>query len=72
MGLERMHRVLSGYVERGDMPGLVALVGRHGDVHAEALGTMSFGDPAPMSAMRSFASLRSRELLTACHGDDPG
>lgn len=30
------------------MPGLVALVVRHGDVPAETLGTQSFGDPAPM------------------------
>ena len=46
--LERMHRVLSGYVERGELPGLVALVSRHDDVHIETLGTMSFGRPAPM------------------------
>jgi hypothetical protein len=25
--LERMHRVLSGYIERQELPGLVALVG---------------------------------------------
>jgi CubicO group peptidase (beta-lactamase class C family) len=47
--LERMHRVLSGYVERCEMPGLVALVSHHDDVHVETLGTMSVGDPAPMS-----------------------
>jgi hypothetical protein len=29
--LERMHRVLSGYVERGEMPGLVAAVGNRDD-----------------------------------------
>ena len=46
--LERMHQVLSGYVERKEMPGLVALVSRHDDVHVETLGTMSVGHPAPM------------------------
>ncbi len=46
--LERMHRVLSGYIERQEMPGLVALVSRHDDIHVETLGTMSVGDPAPM------------------------
>jgi CubicO group peptidase (beta-lactamase class C family) len=46
--LARMHRALSGYVEREEMPGLVALVSRHDDVHVETLGTMSFGRPAPM------------------------
>jgi CubicO group peptidase (beta-lactamase class C family) len=46
--LDRMHQVLSGYVERNEMPGLVALVGHHDDVYVEALGTMSVGHPAPM------------------------
>lgn len=30
------------------MPGLVALVSRHNDVHGETLGTMSVGQPVPM------------------------
>ena len=46
--LERMHQVLSGYVERKEMSGLVALVSHHDDVHAETLGTLAFGQPAPM------------------------
>lgn len=46
--LERMHRVLSGYIERKDLPGLVALVSHHEDVHVETLGTMSVSHPAPM------------------------
>ena len=43
-----MGQVLSGYVERKEMPGLVALVSHHDDVHVETLGTLSFGDAAPM------------------------
>lgn len=46
--LDRMHHVLSGPVERKEMPGLVALVSHHDDVHVETLGTRSFGNPAPM------------------------
>jgi CubicO group peptidase (beta-lactamase class C family) len=46
--LSRMHDVLSGYIERGDMPGLVALVSHHDDVHIETLGTLSIDHPAPM------------------------
>jgi CubicO group peptidase (beta-lactamase class C family) len=46
--LERMHRVLSGYIERQEVPGLVALVSRHDDVHVETLGTKSVGHSAPM------------------------
>jgi CubicO group peptidase (beta-lactamase class C family) len=36
--LSRMHDVLSAYVERGDVPGIVSLVSRKGEVHVEAIG----------------------------------
>jgi hypothetical protein len=53
--------VLSGHVERKEMPGLVALVSHHDDVHVEVLGTLAFGDPAPMKRDTIFriASIRS-------------
>jgi CubicO group peptidase (beta-lactamase class C family) len=43
-----MRPVLSGYVERKEIPGLVALVSHHDDVHVETLGAMSIGHSAPM------------------------
>src|SRR4051794_34221841 len=46
--LERMHQVLSGHVERQQLPGLVALVSHRDDVHVETLGTLAFGSAAPM------------------------
>jgi CubicO group peptidase (beta-lactamase class C family) len=46
--LERLHRGLAAYVERQELPGLVALVSRDDDVHVETLGTLAFGQPAPM------------------------
>ena len=33
-----MRDVLAGYVERGEVPGLVALVSRRGEVHVESIG----------------------------------
>ena len=36
--LGRMHEVMAGYVERGDVPGLVTLVSRRGEVHVDAIG----------------------------------
>ena len=33
-----MHDVLSGYVDRGELPGYVALVARHGAVHLDCAG----------------------------------
>ena len=63
--LERMHQVLSGYVERKDMPGLVALVSRHDDVHVETLGTLSFGNPAPMKCDTIFRIASITKPITA-------
>src|SRR5207302_7413533 len=46
--LGRMHDVMAGYVERGDVPGLVTLVSRRGEVHVDVIGTMAIADPTPM------------------------
>jgi CubicO group peptidase (beta-lactamase class C family) len=45
--LARMHDVMAGYVERGDVPGLVTLVSRRGEVHIDAIGTQTIGDSPP-------------------------
>jgi CubicO group peptidase (beta-lactamase class C family) len=63
--LERMHHVLSGYVERQEMPGLVALVSHHDEVHVETLGTMSFGHPAPMKRDTIFRIASITKPITA-------
>ena len=39
----RAHDVLAGYVDRGEIPGLVALTSRHGDTHVDAIGAISAG-----------------------------
>jgi CubicO group peptidase (beta-lactamase class C family) len=46
--LARMHDVMAGYVERGDVPGLVTLVSRRGEVHVDVIGTQALGDSPPM------------------------
>src|SRR5439155_14857480 len=63
--LERLHRVLSGYIDRGDMPGLVALVSCHDDVHIEMLGTTSVGDAAPMTRDTIFRIASLTKPITA-------
>ncbi|WP_066367835.1 serine hydrolase domain-containing protein [Herbidospora mongoliensis] len=47
-GLRRVHDVLARHVDSGKIPGLVALVGRGGETHVEALGTMRHDGGAPM------------------------
>jgi CubicO group peptidase (beta-lactamase class C family) len=63
--LERMHAVLSGFIERGEMPGLVALVSRHDDVHLETLGALAFDNPAPMQQDTIFRIASITKPITA-------
>src|SRR5258707_12980684 len=58
-GLEALHAALARHVERGDVPGLVALVACGDDVHVEAIGHGSFGatDPIRRDAIFRIASL---------------
>ena len=46
--LDRMHERMAGYVERGEIPGIVALVTRGNDVHLHVVGTLAFGTSAPV------------------------
>jgi CubicO group peptidase (beta-lactamase class C family) len=63
--LERMDQVLSGYVERKQLPGLVALVSHHDDIHVETLGTMACADPASMKHEAIFPIASITKPITA-------
>ena len=63
--LDRMHQVLSGYIERKEMPGLVALVSHHDDVHIEALGTLTFDQTAPIRTDTIFRIASLAKPVTA-------
>ncbi len=41
--LDRMHDVMAGYVERGDLPGIVTLVSRRGETHVDPIGMQGLG-----------------------------
>jgi CubicO group peptidase (beta-lactamase class C family) len=43
--LSRLYKCMRGYVERGEVPGILTLVCRHGEVHVDAVGNMSFDAP---------------------------
>jgi CubicO group peptidase (beta-lactamase class C family) len=56
--LGRMHAVLGSYVERGEVPGLVALVSRRGEVHAHAIGAKALGgEPMRRDTLFRIASM---------------
>ncbi|GIF73639.1 serine hydrolase [Asanoa siamensis] len=65
MRLRRLRDVLTGYVERGDVPGVVALVSRRGQAHVEAIGTTAYGGGRPMSADTVFRVSSMSKPVTA-------
>src|SRR2546430_809247 len=46
--LDRLHEAMAAHVAKGELPGVVTLVGRGKDVHVDAVGTMAFGSDDPM------------------------
>ncbi len=63
--LARMHDVMAGYVERGEVPGLITLVSRRGEVHVDAIGTQAFGDSTPMRRDTIFRISSMTKPITA-------
>ena len=45
--LERMRDTMARHVDSGALPGLVTLISRHGEIHVDAIGSLSVGG-APM------------------------
>ena len=54
-----MHDVMAGYVERGEVPGIITLVSRRGEVHVDAIGMKALGasDPIRRDTIFRIASL---------------
>jgi len=80
--LGRMREVLAGHVARGDLPGLVALVARRGEVHVAAAGTTEAGGGTEMrrdaifriaSVTKQIAAAAAMILVEECRLrlDDP-
>lgn len=63
--LGRMHEIVAGYVERGEVPGLVTLVSRRGEVHVDTIGRMAIGGSAPMRRDTIFRIASMTKPITA-------
>lgn len=46
--LSRLTEAMGGYVERGEVPGVVTLVGRNGEEHVDVIGTKAVGGSDPI------------------------
>lgn len=63
--LARMHDALLRHVDSGRLPGLVALVSRHGMEHADAIGTLAFDRTSPMRRDTIFRLASVTKPITA-------
>jgi len=63
--LERMHEVMAGYVDRGQVPGLVALVSRAGELRVDALGSLAVGGQSPVQRDTIFRIASMTKPVTA-------
>jgi CubicO group peptidase (beta-lactamase class C family) len=63
--LGRMHDVMTGYVERGEVPGLVTLVSRRGEVHIDVIGTMAYEVSDPIQRDTIFRISSMTKPITA-------
>ena len=64
-GLNRMHGVMSGYVDSGDVPGLVTLVSRRGQVEVDAIGVKKAGETNPVARDTIFRIASMTKPITA-------
>jgi CubicO group peptidase (beta-lactamase class C family) len=63
--LARMHDVMARHVDGGEVPGLVTLISRHGDVHVDTIGTKAVGDGDPMRRDTIFRITSMTKPVTA-------
>jgi CubicO group peptidase (beta-lactamase class C family) len=63
--LGRLPRVLAGHVERGAVPGVVALVSRHGEVHADVVGLGTLEPAVPLRRDTIFRIASMTKPITA-------
>jgi CubicO group peptidase (beta-lactamase class C family) len=63
--LGRMHDVMAGHVERGEVPGLVTLISRRGEAHVDAIGMKAVGGGDPMRRDTIFRIASMTKPITA-------
>ena len=62
--LDRMHGIMATHVESGEVPGLVTLVSRDGEIHVDVIGSIAF-DGAPMQRDTIFRITSMTKPVTA-------
>ncbi len=63
--LARLHDSMAGYVERGEVPGMVTLISRRGEVQVDVIGTLAAGDRQPIQRDTIFRISSMTKPITA-------
>src|SRR5215469_1346422 len=63
--LVRLRTSMTGYVERGEVPGIVTLVSLHGEAHVEAIGNTSLDGPEQVARDTIFRIASMSKPITA-------
>jgi CubicO group peptidase (beta-lactamase class C family) len=63
--LLRLRKSMTGYVERGEVPGILTLVSRHGEVHVDAVGNKSLDAPEQVARDTIFRIASMSKPITA-------
>ena len=63
--LDRMHEIMAGHVESGQVAGLVTLLDRRGEVHVDAIGMKALGGSDPMRPDTIFRITSMTKPVTA-------
>jgi CubicO group peptidase (beta-lactamase class C family) len=64
-GLNRMNGIMAGYVDSGEIPGLVTLISRHGQLDVNAVGVRKVGDNDPIQRDTIFRIASMTKPITA-------
>jgi CubicO group peptidase (beta-lactamase class C family) len=60
-----LHMAMTGHVERGDIPGIVTLIGRGDEIHVDAIGMKTVGGNEPMRRDTIFRVASITKPITA-------
>lgn len=65
VGIADLHMTMTCHVERGDIPGIVTLIGRGDEIHVDAIGMKTVGGKEPMRRDTIFRIASITKPITA-------
>lgn len=64
-GRARLHDIMAGHIEQGELPGLVTIVSRRGETHGDAIGSQAVDGVTPMARDTIFRITSMTKPVTA-------